>query len=256
MNWHLFPWAAALVFTLQGISALLVSRRRSLAVALLASSGVVLAAFLAAVWIGMDRPPLRTYGETRLAYAAGLALLSAASAKVLRRGWPVVWGALLGAVFTAVTLLSPESHDRTLMPALRSPWFVPHVTVYLLGYAAATIASFSAAMLWLRPGTARARRDVDGPLELAVLQLTCGLLFGALWAKEAWGSYWTWDPKETWAFLTWSCYVAALHLRRASVPRERPVWILLTAGWLVLLLAWFAVDLFPGGVNSVHVYTR
>lgn len=256
MNWHLFPWVAMVVLSLQALAAIMVARRRVVALLMLVASGLVLAAFLGAVWIGMGRPPLRTYGETRLAYAVGLALLSAAAAKVLRRGWPVVWGSALGAVFVVVTWTTPESHDRTLMPALRSPWFVPHVTVYLLGYAAATIASASAALLWLRPGRDRSARDVDAPLELAVLLLTCGLLFGALWAKEAWGSYWTWDPKETWAFLTWSCYVAALHLRRASVPREKPVWILLSAGWLVLLLAWFAVDLFPGGAHSVHVYTR
>jgi ABC-type transport system involved in cytochrome c biogenesis permease subunit len=97
---------------------------------------------------------------------------------------------------------------------------------------------------------------LDALLSVTIVLLSCGLLFGALWAKEAWGSYWTWDPKETWAFLTWACYVGVLHHRRSHPGQELAGCRILTVAWVVLMLAWFAVGYLPGGANSVHVYTR
>jgi len=84
--------------------------------------------------------------------------------------------------------------------------------------------------------------------------LTFGLLFGALWAKVAWGHYWTWDPKETWAFITWLMYLIYIHYRYHK-PKNIlfPLWTLSLA-FVILLIAWFGINYLPSAQNSVHVY--
>ena len=92
----------------------------------------------------------------------------------------------------------------------------------------------------------------DGLVHTGVAFLTIGMLLGAIWAKQAWGAYWSWDPKETWAFITWGCYLAYLHLRKAAPHRWRAACILLLAGFLCLQMCWWGVNLLP--VASVHSY--
>lgn len=88
------------------------------------------------------------------------------------------------------------------MPALQSPWFAPHVIVYMFSYAMLGAAALIAIYLLIR---ARRKGIDEGMMSLCdnlvyvgMAFLTIGMLFGALWAKEAWGHYWNWDPKETW----------------------------------------------------------
>lgn len=263
MIWSWFP-LVALVHVVCDLGAIVAvwRKRVSLATVFVAVSAVVLALFFAGIWIDMGRPPLRTYGETRLGFALGLGVLSLVAHRLLRQSWTLLYGSVVAGLFVALTWALPESPTRALQPALRSPWFVPHVAVYLLGYAAATATSL-AAWLNLRKPVPDGRR-LDALLGLTVVLLSCGLLFGALWAKEAWGSYWTWDPKETWAFLTWAGYVGVLHHRRVHSEQNASTTLstslagcrFLVFAWVVLMLAWFAVGYLPGGANSVHVYTR
>ena len=86
--------------------------------------------------------------------------------------------------------------------------------------------------------------------------LTFGLLFGALWAKEAWGHYWTWDPKETWAFITWLGYLVYLHHKynhRESKPLQS--FIIVGVSFILLLICWFGVNYLPTAQMSVHTYS-
>ena len=86
--------------------------------------------------------------------------------------------------------------------------------------------------------------------------LTLGLLFGALWAKKAWGHYWTWDPKETWAFLTWLVYLIYIHTRYFHYTKVRLHLWMLSFIFVVLLLCWFGINYMPSAQNSVHVYSN
>lgn len=255
MIWNWFPALAAVHLSLSAAGAALAATRwRKSSPVLLGGAAVLLSGFLAAVWIDMERPPLRTYGETRLVYAAGAGILSVALWVGVRQVWTLLFGAVVSALFVALTLALPESHTRELLPALRSPWFVPHVVVYLFGYAVSTAASLAAFLDSRRP--IPNGRKLDTTLSVSVVLLTWGLLFGALWAKEAWGSYWTWDPKETWAFLTWAGYMGVLHWRRARPQDPLAGTRFLAAWWIVLMLAWFAVASLPAGANSVHTYAQ
>ena len=85
--------------------------------------------------------------------------------------------------------------------------------------------------------------------------ITIGMLFGALWAKEAWGQYWSWDPKETWAAITWFAYLVYVHYRQ--IPTHRPrlaLWVLLIS-FVLLQMCWWGINYLPSAQgSSVHVY--
>ena len=118
----------------------------------------------------------------------------------------------MAAVFAIINILRPEIHDQTLMPALQSPWFVPHVTVYMFSYSV-----LGCAFIMACAGLAKHRADyleaTDKLVYTGLAFLTVGMLTGAVWAKAAWGHYWSWDPKETWAAVTWAGYLLYLHMR-------------------------------------------
>jgi ABC-type transport system involved in cytochrome c biogenesis permease subunit len=85
--------------------------------------------------------------------------------------------------------------------------------------------------------------------------LTIGMLFGALWAKEAWGHYWSWDPKETWAAITWLAYLVYVHYRQVPRHRERlALWVLIVS-FVLLQMCWWGINYLPSVKGtSVHTY--
>ena len=106
------------------------------------------------------------------------------------------------------------------MPALQSPWFAPHVIVYMFAYAMLGAATVMAVyLLWFKKKEIE-RKEMDLCDNLTYVGLafmTLGMLTGAIWAKEAWGHYWAWDPKETWAAATWFAYLAYMPISRPDV---------------------------------------
>lgn len=102
------------------------------------------------------------------------------------------------------------------MPALQSPWFAPHVIVYMFAYAMLGAALILAVyLLWFKKKRIECRETElsDNLVYVGLAFMTLGMLFGALWAKEAWRHYWSWGPKETWAAATWIAYLAYIHFR-------------------------------------------
>ena len=179
--------------------------------------------FILSMWISLERPPLRTMGETRLWYSFFLPLAGITVYSRWRYKWILTFSTILALVFICVNLFKPEIHDKTLMPALQSPWFAPHVIVYMFAYAllgAATVMAVYLLFIKKKPtaGTNRPIADeefdiTDNLVYVGLTFLTVGMLFGALWAKEAWGHYWSWDPKETWAAITWLAFTTHCHTR-------------------------------------------
>src|SRR5690606_38218932 len=96
----------------------------------------LLAATIATLWMTLGRPPLRTLGETRLWYAFWLPTIGLLVERRLGTAALRLPMLAMGLLFVGINLARPDALDRTLMPALRSAWFVPHVTVYLVAYAA------------------------------------------------------------------------------------------------------------------------
>jgi cytochrome c-type biogenesis protein CcsB len=159
-------------------------------------------------------------------------------------GLPVSLSVLL-TLGTAVTLLYRPS--APLMPALKSPWLVIHVSAAIISGGVFLLANCIAATYLildryeqkgLRPVWAEklpsleALDNLSYRLVALVFPLwTFSVIAGAIWAEAAWGRYWGWDPKETWAFITWVAYAAYLHARVTIGWRGRKAaWLCLLAG--------------------------
>ena len=146
------------------------------------------------------------------------------------------------------------------MPALQSVWFIPHVIVYIFAYAMLGMASLTAFYGIYRYKKGQEIHSVfaitDQLIKIGYVFLTFGLLFGALWAKEAWGHYWTWDPKETWAFITWLGYLVYLH-HKYNHKEKKPLqsFIIVGIAFVLLLICWFGVNYLPTAQMSVHTYS-
>ena len=218
----------------------------------------VLGGFIVGLWIALDRPPMRTLGETRLWYSFFLSVIGVIIYHQWKYKWLLAYSLGMSLLFLMLNYFNPEIHSKALMPALQSPWFVPHVIVYIFAYALLTASSLVAVYALFFRYLKLEGKDVihvaDNLVYIGFSFLTLGLLFGALWAKEAWGHYWTWDPKETWAFLTWLIYLVYIHFRY-NKPKAfvSPLWTLALA-FVILLIAWFGINYLPSAEFSVHTY--
>jgi ABC-type transport system involved in cytochrome c biogenesis permease subunit len=215
---------------------------------------LIFLSYILLMWVGLGRPPMRTMGETRLWYSLFLPLAGMITYLRKRYRWVMSFGTLLAIVFICVNIFKPEIHSKSLMPALQSPWFAPHVIVYMFSYALMGVAALTAIyILWQR------KTDLSGCDDLVYLGiafLTIGMLFGAVWAKEAWGTYWAWDPKETWAAITWFTYLLYIHYRRIPTASTVKSSVLLIVAFIFLQVCWWGINYLPAAQNmSMHTYT-
>ena len=141
---------------------------------------------------------------------------------------------------------------RPLIPALQSNWLIAHVITCFIGYAAFAVACGMGMMYLLKErdktdasplmATMPDLRVIDDIIHKTILfgflWLSAGIITGAVWANSAWGTYWSWDPKETWSLITWFVYAATLHAR-------------FTRGWGGHRIAWLAVI---GFVSVIFTY--
>ncbi len=309
MSWDSFVWfaLAASALWLSGAVMSVVSKHRMPAVLLTGAGSIIFITFIAGVWVTLGRPPLRTMGETRLWFSLFLSLIGLGVYLRWRYSWVLPFGCLMAIVFACINIFKPEIHTEELMPALRSPWFVPHVIVYMFAYAVMGITTILAVrILWLtrkpvsgpshpvtgpshqvteptlvvtepvevtsqpdalslrqaqRPKDSGSRYSPEADLRLCDTLvrigwgfLTMGIVMGALWAKQAWGDYWTWDPKETWAAATWLSYLLYLHLRQGQGFSRRTLFLLIFS-FLLLQMCWWGVNYLPSAQGfSLHTY--
>jgi len=145
------------------------------------------------------------------------------------------------------------------MPALQSPWFAPHVIVYMLAYAmmgAAFVVAIYLLFVKKKQGDGKEMLMIDNMVSISYAFLTLGMLMGALWAKTAWGHYWSWDPKETWAAITWFSYLAYIHYRRAKTAHSRTALWMVIVTFCLLQMCWWGVNYLPSAQGtSVHTYS-
>lgn len=232
--------------------------RRRLAFAATGLGLAVFFAYILIMWITLERPPIRTMGETRLWYSFFLPLAGIIVYSRWQYKWILGFSTLLAAVFVCINLFRPEIHSKTLMPALQSPWFAPHVIVYMMAYAllgAAVVMSVYLLFCKKEAGTDREMEITDNLVYVGLSFMTLGMLMGAIWAKEAWGHYWAWDPKETWAAITWLSYLVYIHYRLYRPRSIRPsLWLIIIA-FCLLQMCWWGINYLPSAQGmSVHTY--
>jgi cytochrome c-type biogenesis protein CcsB len=151
-----------------------------------------------------------------------------------------------------------DSRIKPLMPALKSNWLLIHVVTCFLGYAAFTL-GFGVAMLYLArewrprpslPPQPQLDRLLYQTTMIGFLLLTLGILTGAVWAEQAWGRYWSWDPKETWSLITWLIYATLLHARLVKGWQGRRIAWLGVLGFMAVLFTYLGVSFLLPGLHS------
>lgn len=154
-------------------------------------------------------------------------------------------------LYLSIPLLMPYqiNYIGTVMPALKSPWLAVHVITAIVAYSAFALA---AGLAYLQLKTDETEND-DSIYKIVLAgfaTLSLSIVLGAIWAEQAWGSYWTWDPKETWALITWIIYAVYLHLHRQRNWRGRKANILVVAGFIIVLFTFFGVNYLLVGLHS------
>ncbi len=149
-------------------------------------------------------------------------------------------------------LCMPLQEGWRQMPALQSPWFVPHVTSYVISYGLMLVAAMVTIRSFWGEEKEVALRVADRAVTLAFPLMSFGLWSGALWADSVWGGYWAWDIKEVWSLITWLLYIMYFHVKR-NTPEWRRV--LLILAFCSLLVTFLVVNLLPK-VESLHSYAQ
>lgn len=259
LSWNHFIYFALPSVVLWAAGGYAAFRAQKTAALLLTLLGILLfLSFIVGLWISLERPPLRTMGETRLWYSFFLPVAGLAIWSRWQYRWILAFSTILVTVFIGVNLFKPEIHDTALMPALQSPWFVPHVIVYMFCYALFGAALAVAVYMLFTTQSDNLWPMLDNMVYVGLAFMTFGMLFGAVWAKEVWGHYWAWDPKETWAAVTWLAYLGYIHYRRLPFTALRgriALWILI-GSFCCLQMCWWGINYLPSAQGkSIHTYT-
>nr|WKT08332.1 cytochrome c biogenesis protein [Mesostigma viride] len=200
--------------------------------------------------------------------------------------------AMLVNAFATFFLPLDMQYSTPLVPALKSNWLIMHVTIMMASYAALILGSLlSIAFLFLTYNTqielqgnsignindemnSNITIDIEfqknESIELAKLidnlsyrtigigfpLLTIGIISGAVWANDAWGSYWSWDPKETWALITWIIFAIYLHTRITKGWQGRRPAIVAFIGFVIVWVCYLGVNLLGQGLHSYGWFTK
>ncbi|MBZ0263531.1 cytochrome c biogenesis protein CcsA [bacterium] len=215
-------------------------------------------ALLMRFWIG-GRAPWSNMYESITTAAWGVMLFGLMPLKGYGRRFLMPAAALIG--FFSLLITSHVSLDpaiNPLVPALQSIWLNIHVIIILLGYAACTLA-MGAGHVWIgydlfkpqdRSTLAGISQAIYRMFQFAVLFLVVGIILGSVWAQSAWGRYWGWDPKETWALITWFFYLALIHATSTGWLKQRGIAIASLAGFLLMLITYYGVNYYLAGLHS------
>jgi len=188
---------------------------------------------------------------------------------------------LLTFTFAAFSLPKDMQKASALVPALQSNWLMMHVSIMILSYAALLFGSLFALVFLLIPSPLKFQTPETIPAEVSPNMtasqlsklgqtldncsyrilgfgfplLTMGILSGAVWANEAWGSYWSWDPKETWALITWLVFAIYLHTRLTRGWIGTKPAIIAACGFVTVWVCYLGVNLLGSGLHSYGWFT-
>ncbi|MBP2673263.1 MAG: ResC/HemX-like cytochrome c biosis rane protein [Deltaproteobacteria bacterium] len=170
------------------------------------------------------------------------------------------------AFFTMLFAVTNDSSIQPLVPALQSYWLHAHVITCFVGYAAFAVSAGIAVMFLLKNrqeaenvsagivGRLPSGKTLDDLVYRAIIWgfpfLTAGIITGAAWANYAWGTYWSWDPKETWSLIVWIVYAIYLHARITRGWHGKRTAILSIVGFAATLFCYLGVNLVLSGLHS------
>ncbi len=215
------------------------------------------------------RPPFQNLYET----LSWFAWFANATYLYARSRWHDVHipGFIIAGIAAAACLYSLFTRNpeiAPLPPALQSPWYEAHVLTAFLAYAVFVV-SFAVEVCYLRfrtpPDEAAGifgyideefRRWTHRLVLFGFPFLTFAIFSGAAWANDAWGRYWSWDPKETWSLITWTVYAMYLHSKAIGRWRGAPSSVLNIIGFICMIMTFLGVNWLVKilGIPSLHTY--
>jgi len=212
--------------------------------------------------LGMGHAPLSNMYESLVFFAWTIGVIYLVVERTYKNRTIGAFATPLAFLAMAYASLSPNINDRIqpLIPALKSNWLIAHVITCFIGYAAFAIA-FGVSLIYLfkqrktggKTGLFNHSPDYSildelthQMVTLGFLFLTIGIITGAVWANSAWGSYWSWDPKETWSLITWFVYATLLHARMMRGWGGKKIAYLSIIGFMAVMFTYFGVNLLPG----------
>ena len=256
---------AAFLISLAAYAAAHLAARPALAragIAGLLAGAAALTAHLGLRWWAAGRAPMSNMHESLLVMTCAAVWMALLFLRSSDRAWVGPLGTILGVLGLAAASLFDKTMTP-LMPALRSNWLLVHVLITMTGYAAFALAAAAGAGRIVRarrlPDDLQGADDPQGAsldgfvyraMTVGFLLLTGGIITGAVWANQAWGAYWSWDPKETWSLITWFVYLAGLHLYRTKGWRgARFAWAAV-AGFAAVIFTYVGVNYLLSGLHS------
>ena len=204
---------------------------------------------------GPGHAPLSNFYESLIFYAWCIALILVFMKKSLRVPLITMLASLAALFFMGYASLSPsvDRHIQPLIPALQSNWLHVHVFTCFIAYASFAVSFLCGLLYMLRPKSVQAGKLEEINYQSIVVgfpMLTAGILTGAVWAHYAWGSYWSWDPKETWSLITWIVYALFLHARFTRGWKGRRIALLSIIGFMSVIFTYLGVNFILAGLHS------
>ena len=221
-------------------------------------STLILSVYLVARGISAGRIPMSNQFEFATFFAWGIAVMTL----ILHYRMKVEGIApfAIPGVFVLLSYAALLPKDITeLMPALKSAWFVSHISSAILSYSAFAIACFLGIryLTMLRRGASpedKAMQDLDylsyRMIAFGFIFLTLVILTGCIWAEQAWSTFWSWDPKETWALITWIIYAIYLHLRINRKYRGKKMAVYVIVAMICVIFTFVGVNQLMPGLHS------
>ncbi len=211
---------------------------------------ISLSVYIGLRWQIAARPPLSNMFESLVIFSWAIVLvLIFIDLKYRIKGIAALAALMSLLLLGYASLLDKEI--TPLPPALKSNWLAIHVLTCFIGYAALTVAFISSIIL-----LCKRKKDINFDMisykmiAFGFLFLTLGIISGSVWANSAWGTYWSWDPKETWSLITWFIYAIYLHTRlRKRWKGKKAAW-LSVIGFLAMLFTYFGVNYLLSGLHS------
>ncbi|OIO39840.1 MAG: hypothetical protein AUJ75_00755 [Candidatus Omnitrophica bacterium CG1_02_49_10] len=240
-----------LALVLYAIGLFFASRKVSgLARSFLICGIIGLSIYIGTRWYTAARPPFSNMFESLVTFSwaiASVSLFVDLKYKIKSVSVLVTLMALLALGYASLL----DKGIEPLLPALKSNWLTIHVITCFIGYAALTVAFVSSLVLICKKKESAVLDDISYKMiSFGFLFLTLGIISGAVWANSAWGTYWSWDPKETWSLITWFIYATYLHTRlRKGWKGKKAAW-LSVAGFLAMLFTYFGVNYLLSGLHS------
>ena len=206
--------------------------------------------YLLVRWQIALRPPFSNMFESLIVLGWAIAIVSVFIDIRYKIRSVAAWAVLMALLAIGYASLL-DKEIAPLLPALKSNWLTIHVLTCFIGYAALTVAFVSSVILLSKKKEDLSLDAISYKMVVfGFLFLALGIITGAVWANSAWGTYWSWDPKETWSLITWFIYAIYLHVRfRKGWLGKKAAWVSVI-GFLAMVFTYFGVNYLLSGLHS------